>query len=123
MGVQTVLTYIGIVLYVLSRTLYLKIVYYVCPPLFRRYYESYMAGVDTVNPQWDMEECARTDCSFVRMVEPLVKTYQVMFHKRATEGDKAPNPTVLTRDGKTEVRLLDSARPGVPLVLNFGSCT
>ncbi len=42
-------------------------------------------------------------------------------YKTAAKKGKAPNPVVLTADGKTEVRLLDSARPGVPLVLNFGS--
>ena len=49
--------------------------------------------------------------------------YFEIFHNIASKNGKAPNPKVLTADGKTEVNLLDSASPGRPLVLNFGSCT
>ena len=45
------------------------------------------------------------------------------FYKESEKNGKTPNPKVLTSDGKTIINLLDSAQPGRPLVLNFGSCS
>ena len=38
-------------------------------------------------------------------------------------GKPAPNPPVVKLDGVTQVNLLDFAKAGRPLVLNFGSCS
>ncbi len=48
--------------------------------------------------------------------------YNCMF-QAAGKNWQAPNPKVLTSDGKKEVNLLDPMKPGRPLILNFGSCT
>ena len=43
--------------------------------------------------------------------------------KEAHLGHKAPNPKVLSLDGKIQKSLLDFQKHGRPLVLSFGSCT
>ncbi len=44
-------------------------------------------------------------------------------YENVKQGGKGPNPKVLSQDGATEYNLLDFAKPGRPLVLNFGSCS
>ncbi len=44
-------------------------------------------------------------------------------YETVKQGGKAPNPKVLSQDGATVYSLLDFAKPGRPLVLNFGSCS
>lgn len=41
----------------------------------------------------------------------------------AEENGRAPNTTVIRMSDRKEARLLDFARAGRPLVVNFGSCT
>lgn len=41
----------------------------------------------------------------------------------AHEEDKSPNPTMLRYDTKKTCQLLDVAKAGRPLVINFGSCS
>ncbi len=41
----------------------------------------------------------------------------------AAAGNKAPNPRLLTTDGRTSLHLLDLLKKGRPLVLNFGNCS
>ena len=41
----------------------------------------------------------------------------------AEAGNKAPNPQLLTTDGRTTLHLLDLVTKGRPLVLNFGNCS
>lgn len=43
--------------------------------------------------------------------------------KKAHLGHTAPNPKVLSLDGKVQKSLLDFQKYGRPLVLSFGSCT
>ena len=45
--------------------------------------------------------------------------------KKAAQGQAAPNPVVHDVRSKEEFKLLDLEQkyPGLPLVLNFGSCT
>ena len=47
---------------------------------------------------------------------------QILYETVKT-GERAPNPKVLSSDGTHEYNLLDFAKPGRPLVINFGSCT
>ncbi len=52
----------------------------------------------------------------------LTQVCQALYETVKT-GEQAPNPKVLSSDGTHEYNLLDFAKPGRPLVLNFGSCT
>ncbi|XP_042215639.1 thyroxine 5-deiodinase-like isoform X2 [Homarus americanus] len=38
-------------------------------------------------------------------------------------GGKAPNPVMMRLEGRSQCHLLDEAKPGRPLIINFGSCT
>ena len=44
-------------------------------------------------------------------------------HKKIKQGCEAPNVPVVSLSGKHCFSLLQMAKPGRPLVLNFGSCT
>ena len=46
-----------------------------------------------------------------------------ILYGQASVGKPAPNPPVVRMDGVTQVNLLDFAKVGRPLVMNFGSCT
>ena len=46
-----------------------------------------------------------------------------ILYGEAAVGKPAPNPPVVKIDGVTQVNLLDFAKAGRPLVLNFGSCS
>ncbi len=118
-----ILSFTRIIVLFFGRTLILKILYILCPPLFRRFYDNWRKDINIVNPGFDVHEFARVNASFTRMLVPITNVYRRIFYVEAEEGGRAPNPRVLTADGKTEVRLLDSARLGVPLVLNFGNIT
>ncbi|KAF2347958.1 Iodothyronine deiodinase [Trinorchestia longiramus] len=55
-------------------------------------------------------------CSFVR--------WSLAEHRITTKvGSPAPNPLVVELEGSRKRRLLDLAKSGRPLVLNFGSCS
>ena len=56
-------------------------------------------------------------------VNGIKDMYFRIFKNKAEINGNAPNPKVYTADGKTRVNLLDTASPGRPLVLNFGSCS
>lgn len=56
------------------------------------------------------------------MVEDYYITLLQDLNKRAVLHQPAPNPLVYTPSGD-QVALLSLASPGVPLVVNFGSCT
>ena len=58
----------------------------------------------------------------------MMKTYLKILHRdyvdrKAKTGEIAPNPPLVSVDGKTRCRILDLARGSRPLVLNFGNYT
>ena len=56
------------------------------------------------------------------MMDNVWHSIVIDLHKLVKIGGQAPNPLVVTPDGKHSFPLLDKDR-GRPLVLNFGSCT
>ena len=57
------------------------------------------------------------------MHSTLLHMLKMNLQKRVRQGRKAYNCPLVSVDGTTYRKLLDFARPGRPLVLNFGSCT
>ena len=95
------------------------------PPLLKRFHETKTvlkitsmetSGIPTEEYMWDCLKRSTVMTLYRRW-------FKDSFYKEAEKNKKAPNPKVLTEDGKSEVNLLDSASPGRPLVLNFGSCS
>lgn len=57
------------------------------------------------------------------MYKAVTETLMIDMQKKAKQGTEAPNPSLVSTDGKTRPHLLDFARESRPLVVNFGSCT
>ena len=47
----------------------------------------------------------------------------IHINMKAKRGQKAPNTTIVSPDGKTYKKILDLQKKDRPLILNFGSCT
>ena len=94
-----------------------------CPPLFRLYHRKTVQSSPMGITGMDPEGFTWTYAKFSTWWFVCKKMYLEFLYKKAKRNGKAPNPNVLTADGKTEVKLLDYALPGRPLVLNFGSCS
>ena len=94
-----------------------------CPPLFRLFHrknEKYsprgITGMDLEGYTWTYGNLSTWLFVFEKM-------YLEYAYKKAYKNGRAPNPSVLTVDGKVQVKLLDFASAGRPFVLNFGSCS
>ncbi len=94
-----------------------------CPPLFRWFHKKTRKWSPMGKTDYDIEAYIWSFTKFSSAFHLLVRLYWDSFFRQAEKNRKAPNPNVLTADGQKEVKLLDSAQPGRPLVLNFGSCS
>ena len=61
--------------------------------------------------------------SWSNFIQAIMRISRREWYNMAQEGNPAPNPQLLTSDGSTSVNMLDLARKGRPLVVNFGSCS
>ncbi len=94
-----------------------------CPPLYRLFPAKRKKYSAMGKTGYDIEGYIWTYTKLFTMFAMLGNMFKEIFYRTAEKNKKAPNPNVLTSDGQKEVKLLDSAQPGQPLVLNFGSCS
>ncbi len=113
----------------LRRTVRLSLFFSVCfilsfhPPLLHWFHRKARHLTAMNIPGYEVEDYADSWGKVSNMMLVLKRTYLDVYYKTASLNQKAPNPKVMTSDGQKEVNLLDTAKPGRPLVLNFGSCS
>ena len=93
-----------------------------CPPLFKRFCKwrhKYDAMAIT---DYSVEDYADSLAEWATWKIWVGQMSQLLY-EIVKRGERAPNPTVLSSDGTQEYNLLDFAKPGRPLVLNFGHCS
>ena len=76
-------------------------------------------GYKTVDP----DDAVKTVASGCGIWDVYTTTCVSILYGEAAVWKPAPNPPVVKMDGVTQVNLLDLAKAGRPLVLNFGSCS
>ena len=99
----------------------INILYYLMPETYRKIGIEFGRASQTdlvLKP----DDYVDTICSWVGLCTRL-KGVSYDLSKRAFYGEPAPNAKVISLDGKMKYQLLDFAKTGRPLVLNFGSCT
>ena len=57
------------------------------------------------------------------MYKAVTSALMMDLQKKARQGADAPNPSLVSVDGRSRLHLLDVAESSRPLVVNFGSCT
>lgn len=68
--------------------------------------------------------CSYWDSLFSdQMLQNVWHSVALDLNKKVKQGHRAPNSPVVSPSGKNCFPLLQMAKPGRPLVLNFGSCT
>ena len=93
------------------------------PPLFKLYHEKTKGSHPMAITGYSVDAYADAFGKWSTYVNGIKDMYFRIFKNKAEINGNAPNPKVYTADGKTRVNLLDTASPGRPLVLNFGSCS
>ena len=58
-----------------------------------------------------------------QFVRTIYESVLIEINMKAKKGQKAPNTTLVSPDGKTYKKILDLQKKDRPLILNFGSCT
>ena len=71
----------------------------------------------------DLDEVLKTMASGLALKTEFGRLRNGILYGDTYVGKPAPNPPVVKMDGVTQVNLLDFAKAGRPLVLNFGSCS
>ena len=71
----------------------------------------------------DVDDVVNTMASGLALKTEYGRLINAILYGDTYVGKPAPNPPVVKMDGVTQVNLLDFAKAGRPLVLNFGSCT
>ena len=96
----------------------------ICPPLYRRFIQANAKHSAMAKTGYNLEDYAGSFSKFSTLKIMIYRRiYLDLFYNKAEVNGKAPNPKVLTSDGKNEVMLLDAAVQGRLLVVNFGSCS
>ena len=72
---------------------------------------------------YDIEDYMDSFTNYSTLVTVFQRLYESVFYESVVQGGGAPNPKVLSSDGSKEHNLMDFAKAGRPLVLNFGSCS
>ncbi len=94
-----------------------------CPPVFKAVNKRRHKYGPMAKTGYAIEDYAEDFPKFSTLSIIFKRQYQRVFLANVRKGSQAPNPKVLSSDGNKEHNLLDFAKPGRPLVLNFGSCS
>ncbi len=100
-----------------------KTVHFFSPSLYRKFHVARRPGSPMGKTDMDVDDYIGSYVHASNIFHMWLRVYYDCVQRVATRGHEAPNPTVLTQDGQKEVSLLATAKPGRPLVLNFGSCS
>ncbi len=94
-----------------------------CPPLLKALQEKMHKKGVMAKTGLNIEDYADSFTKFSTLWVVCQRLYEKVFYESVIQGGEAPNPKVLSSNGSKEYNLLDFAKPGRPLVLNFGSCS
>ncbi len=92
------------------------------PSMFKKFHKRMHKHGPMAKTDYTMEDHAYSWATWSAWLQIWHRVHQTLY-ENVKPGGKAPNPKVLSQDGATEYNLLDFAKPGRLLVLNFGSCS
>ncbi len=92
----------------------------ICPSLVDAALNIYRKGEKRTVADGDLRNSVLNWKSFKDMID---MTHCAIVQLRVWEGGPAPNPSLVDLNGITQYHLLEFAKKGRPLVVNFGSCT
>ncbi len=90
-----------------------------CPPLFKAVNKRMHKKGVMAKTGYDIEDYMDSFTNFSTIVTVFQRLYESVFYESVVEGGEAPNPKVLSSDGRKEHNLMDFSKAGRPLVLNF----
>ena len=87
-------------------------------------YDSFLTKIyqngEPVTDLQDFKDSFKGGVGFKSIIHGI---WSQLLYGQAAEGNSAPNPPLTELNGFTQKHLLDFAKHGRPLVVNFGSCT